>query len=494
MIARLSLRTRLIVAAVAVACFALAVADVAVYTSLQTYLVRQADVTLQVSHVAVEVEVRGQTSSAPSSNSDVQSDASEFCNTGRESAPGMFLEVLGANGRVVSGEYCPAFAPGEKSYVPTLPTPITGFSLHAGDSREAVTYFSAPATTTGGPTFRVRASRLSSGRVLVVALPIGNIASTLAQLLVVELLITGAALVGSMLLGLWLVRVGLRPLRDVVATADSISGGDLEHRVPNANDRTEVGHVATALNVMLERIEQSFAELQSSENRLRQFVADASHELRTPVAAVAAYAELVNGGYADEDVDLPRVMAGIEREAARMGRLVDDLLLLARFDDEHPIELEPVELVGLVAEAVETARLVGTSWPITFVASESVEVMGDWSALRQVVDNLLANVRAHTPPGTRAHVRVGRDGDEAFIEVADEGPGITEEQASRIFERFFRADPSRSRATGGAGLGLAIVASILRAHGARASARPGDASGAVFRVVLPALAREPDEG
>jgi two-component system OmpR family sensor kinase len=179
-------------------------------------------------------------------------------------------------------------------------------------------------------------------------------------------------------------------------------------------------------------------------------------------------------------------MEGIERETARMARLVEDLLVLARFDEHHVLDTEPVEMVGLAAEAVETARTVGPEWPLAFQADEPVEVMGDWGALRQVIDNLLANVRAHTPAGTRASVRVGRDGNEVFVDIADEGPGISEEQTAQIFERFVRPDRSRSRRTGGAGLGLAIVASIVRAHGGRtfAAGRPG--GGALFRVVLPA--------
>jgi len=181
------------------------------------------------------------------------------------------------------------------------------------------------------------------------------------------------------------------------------------------------------------------------------------------------------------------VMDGIERETARMGRLVEDLLLLARLDEQHPFDLEPVELVGLAAEAIETARTVGPAWPISFVADEPVEVMGDWRALRQVVDNLLANVRAHTPSGTTAQVSVGRSGHDALIEVADDGPGISEQQAAVVFERFFRADPSRSRETGGAGLGLAIVATIVREHGGEVAAVARQGQGALFRVVLPAI-------
>jgi two-component system OmpR family sensor kinase len=488
---QLSLRFRLILAVGAVALVALVLADVIVYASLRSYLFQQADATLQISHIPVETAADNQSGEGsfnqPSPGPPGQEPGtSDFCAFGRESAPGMFIEVRGADNKVVSGEQCPAFAPGEKPYSPKLPAVVTGFKLTSADPNEPVTYFTVSSTTAGGPPFRVRASELRNGGVLVVADPIGNISSTLSQLLLLELLVTGGALVGSIFLGLWLVRIGLRPLRDVVRTADSISGGDLMHRVPNANTSTEVGHVATALNVMLERIEAAFGDLQTSEYRLRQFVSDASHELRTPIAAVSAYAQLFRQGAAEREEDLPRVMEGIERETGRMARLVEDLLLLARFDEQHAIDLEPVELVGLAAEAVETARMVGPAWPVSFVADSPVEVMGDRSALRQVMDNLLSNVRAHTPAGTPTTVRVGRVGRDAYVEVADEGPGITEDQAVAVFERFFRADPSRSRETGGAGLGLAIVATILRAHRGRATAQPRPGGGALFRVLLPA--------
>ena len=180
-------------------------------------------------------------------------------------------------------------------------------------------------------------------------------------------------------------------------------------------------------------------------------------------------------------------MNGIERESARMACLVDDLLLLARLDEHHLRDPEPVELVGLAAEAIETARTVGPAWPINLVAGEPVEVSGDPGALRQVIDNLLSNVRAHTPEGTHATIRVGREHHDAVVEVADDGPGLTEEQAAMVFERFFRSDPSRSRDTGGAGLGLAIVASIARAHAGRATAAPRPGGGAVFKIVVPCL-------
>jgi two-component system, OmpR family, sensor kinase len=498
---RLSLRARLLLAVGTIALLALAVADVTIYASLRAYLYNQVDSELQTSNVAVAAHAHGPpgqagpngsgSPGAPGGAPGPAPGSSSFCAGGRESAPGMFIEVRDTADAAVSGDVCPAFAPGNKPYSPDLPAAIPGLTKAAAYPHGPDVYFTVGASTPGGPLFRVSACELVDGGVLILAEPISGISSTLDQLLLLELAVTGGALIGSVLLGLWLVRVGLRPLRDVVRTAEAISGGDLMHRVPGANSTTEVGHVATALNVMLDRVQAAFGDLQSSENRLRRFVSDASHELRTPIAAVSAYAQLFKQGAAEHEDDLPRVMDGIERESGRMARLVEDLLLLARLDEQHALPLEPVELVGLAAEALETARTVGPAWPISFVAGEPVEVMGDRGSLRQVIDNLLANVRAHTPAGTATTVRVGRSGREAFVEVADEGPGISEDQASALFERFFRAEVSRSRETGGAGLGLAIVATILRAHGGRATAQARPGGGALFRAVLPALDPDP---
>ena len=322
--------------------------------------------------------------------------------------------------------------------------------------------------------------------------PISAVSSTLNQLLLLELAVTGGALVVSVLVALWLVRLGLRPLRDVVRTAEAITDGDLIHRVPNANGRTEIGRLAETLNVMLERIQSGFRELQTSESRLRQFVADASHELRPPIAAVlSAFAQLFKYGATQSGDDMERVMSGIERESGRMARLVEDLLVLARFDEQRTLEPELVELVGLVTESVDTALIVGPQWPISFKVIDAVEVMGDPVALRQVVDNVLKNVRAHTPPGTPSTVRVRRSDNEAVIEVEDQGPGLTALDPQFVFERFFRADASRSRDTGGSGLGLAIVATITQSHGGRVEVEPGESGGALFRIVLPAVAVSP---
>jgi two-component system OmpR family sensor kinase len=502
-VTRLSLRSRLLLAVGVVALLALVVADVTVYASLKSYLYGQVDATLQLSQQSMAGAV-----AAPSPPGQGQPQGAGFCAVGRESAPGMFLAVLDSSGRVVDGNECPAFTPGKKSYAPELTDVLkvlraraTGTSSGSatgtssanaiGNGIGSSTYYTVASTDPGGPAFRVQATQVQGGDVLLVADPLSGLSKTLERLLLLELSVTGAALALSVLVGLWLVRLGLRPLRDVERTAEAITHGDLVHRVPNANNRTEMGRVAEALNVMLGRIESGFTAVQASESRLRRFVSDASHELRTPIAAVSAYAQLFEFGAAKSEKEMRRVMAGIENETARMARLVDDLLVLARFDEERSQEPELVELVGLALESVQTARLMGSDWPIEFTAGDVVEVMGDPVALRQVVDNLLKNVRAHTPQGTTTFVRVTQVDDEAVVEVEDDGPGLDDGDASHVFERFFRSDPSRSRDTGGAGLGLAIVATIVGAHAGHAEVETGSRGGALFRVVLPSAAPQP---
>jgi two-component system OmpR family sensor kinase len=338
------------------------------------------------------------------------------------------------------------------------------------------------------------------GEQLIVAIPLTSITATLGHLLVIEVTVTASALVVALLLGWWLVRVGLRPLRQVEQTADAIAEGDLTRRVPEGRRSAEVGRLAGAFNTMVARIEGAFgqrdeteAALRRSEERLRRFVADASHELRTPVAAVSAYAELFERGASEHPEDLPRVVAGVRSETARMSLLVEDLLTLARMDEGPSMDRVPIALPSVAADAVAAANAVGPSWPVYLAAGEPVEIIGDRHRLRQVLDNLLANVRAHTPPGTTAVVRVTGAGTDALVEVADTGPGLPPGQAEKVFERFYRLDPSRSRAHGGAGLGLSIVAAIVAAHGGQVSASGGEGSGATFRIVLPRVppGREP---
>jgi two-component system OmpR family sensor kinase len=369
-----------------------------------------------------------------------------------------------------------------KTAIPKLPKRITG--LKQSGEGEPVRYFTVPSVNAGGPHFRVRVST-RDGIQRIVALPFNGVSGTLNRLFNIELAVTGGALVAAVLLGWWLVHVGLRPLRRIEDTAEAIAEGDLDRRVPGDAARTEVGRLARVLNTMLTRIQEAFAQRDATEARLRRFVADASHELRTPVAAVAAYAELFERGARERPADLARVMAGIRTETGRMGHLVDDLLLLARLDQGRPLEQRTVELVGLAAQAVDAARAMGPSWPVRVEARQPVEIQGDDGRLRQVIDNLLANVRAHTPSGTSVVVRVGVDGDDAVISVIDDGPGLAPADAARVFERFYRVDASRSRQSGGAGLGLAIVQAIVTAHGGRVTLTTEPGQGATFTVGLP---------
>ena len=354
-------------------------------------------------------------------------------------------------------------------------------------------FATSPEVSESQPAYRLLGVHLSTGEGLVVGLPLTANAESLGQLLLIELAVSAAALIGAILIGLWLVRIGVKPLVEIEETAAAIMEGDLEARVPDRfSPRTELGQLTFVLNSMIERLSQDIEErmanesaLMASEQRMRRFLADASHELRTPVAAVSAYAELFGAGADRRPEDLVRVLRGIANETDRMRCLVEDLMLLANLDEGRPLERRPVELVALAADAVHAAETIG-DWPVSLVASEPVEVTGDEARLRQVVDNLLSNVRSHTPPGTPAEVTVSRRGEEAVIEVADRGPGLSAAARELVFERFFRDDTSRARSSGGAGLGLAIVRAIVEAHGGRVEAGETPGGGARFTIVLPA--------
>ena len=503
----MSLRLRLLLAVGAIAIVALVVADFATYSALRTSLYNQVDQEL-AAHPQIRFSVDTATGAVQ-----CPTPHSSFGGTPVESGPGpglgsgdgggfanifgiSYASVVNQNGSVVDDLECPAYV-GKNSYRPQLPSPITGFTTQADGSQ--VAYFTTSSIASGGPSFRVRAVKGQNGEVAVQAQPLVDQTSTLHTLLLTELAVTAGALVLALAGGWWLVRLGLRPLEDVERTADSIAAGNLDQRVPGADQPTEVGRLARALNVMLERIQAAFtarvaseSRLRENEQHLRQFVADASHELRTPIAAVSAYAELFERGGSQHSDDLPRIVSGIRTETARMDRLVNDLLTLARLDEGVPMEMGPVELVSLASDAVRTAAAVGPEWPVQFWAARPIEVTGDKDRLRQVLDNLLANVRAHTPAGTTATVRVDQIGDQAQIEVRDTGPGMPDEDARQVFERFYRADPARSRTRGGSGLGLSIVAAIVAAHGGTVSAASTPGEGLVVTVLIPVGAAQKD--
>ena len=496
----MSLRTRLLIALGFVAIVALVAADFATYSSLRSFLLDRVDETLAASHEPAQQVVDPDSGPAPGlGGGGPGGSGGPVPNSNGNALGGLeattAVVVRTAAGQTATYAYCPqryACSSGG-AYLPRLPAQIKGFGRHGGIA-EPSTFFDASSAESGGPQFRVVAIQLQNGDQLIMAAPLTDTNQTLHRLLLIELSVTGGAILLAIAAGWWLVRIGLRPLRDIERTAGAIAEGRLDQRVPGENASTEVGRLATALNVMLGRIQDAFTArdrtegaLRQSETRLRQFVADASHELRTPVAAVSAYAELFERGADSRPEDLARVMQGIRGETTRMGHLVEDLMLLARLDEDRPIERAPVDLVALAGEAIEAARAVGPEWPIELHAKQPVEVSGDRSRLRQVFDNLLANVRAHTPAGTHTSVNIGQDDATAVCTIADDGPGISADTADRLFERFYRVDPSRSRASGGAGLGLSIVAAIVDAHGGNVTAAPApDGRGAVFTFRIPA--------
>jgi two-component system, OmpR family, sensor kinase len=476
MLRPVSLRARLVLGVIVLAALGLAAADVATYTSLRSFLVNRTDNTLQSAHPIVERNVfgsRGRGGPGPGSD------------PAGAGAPGVdYVQVRSLSGRVL--EEGPVFEFGEEKPPPPPQLPATVTLPKFSDSEgERVTYFTVPAQS-GSERYRVRASieRQETNRILLIASSLSGVDGTMHRLVLIELLVTAAVLGALAALGLWVVHLGLRPLRAIEGTAASYAAGDLSQRVEHADPRTEVGRLGLALNAMLGQIEAAFKAREASEQKLRRFVADASHELRTPLAAVRAYAELFTRGARQRPEDLARSMAGISRESERMSMLVEDLLLLARLDEGRPLEHQPVRLDEVVAEAVETAQTLDPRRPIS-LASEQLVVLGDHDRLRQIVDNLLSNTRAHTPLDTPVLVTVGREDGNAVIEVADEGPGMSDEAVERVFERFYRVDQSRARGSGGVGLGLSIVAAVAEAHGGSVAARSEPGRGTTFRIVLP---------
>ncbi|HVM09254.1 MAG TPA: HAMP domain-containing sensor histidine kinase [Acidimicrobiales bacterium] len=324
----------------------------------------------------------------------------------------------------------------------------------------------------------------NGAQVYVVGVTLDQLTDTLRTIRFVQFSGTATVLVALSLLSWWMVRLGVTPIESMARTANEIAAGDLSRRVEHVDERTEVGRLGSAFNTMLERISEAFRAREASEARVRRFAADASHELRTPLTSIRGYAELWRAGGLRDEAELAEAMRRMESEATRMGALVEDLLLLARLDQHRPLERTVVGLDRLAHDAVRDARAVEPTRPID-IDAEPVTVDGDEAQLRQVIGNLLANARTHTPPDAAVHVRVFSTDGAAVVEVADEGPGMAPDVAEKVFERFFRADESRARAAGGTGLGLSIVEAVARAHGGRATVRTAPGEGATFVVELP---------
>jgi two-component system OmpR family sensor kinase len=385
--------------------------------------------------------------------------------------------VYTADGAIVTGDYAGyADDPQAPPDCPDIPSPELDAIL--GD---VVTLPS----TDGTLSYRTLIQESSDGSFVAVGVPLTDVDDAVSDLLRVVLTASAAALLVAIGICWWVIRTGLRPVDHMVATAAAIADGDLGARMARPDPATELGRLGTALNEMMGKIQVADDARTAGEHRLRRFVADAAHELRTPLTSLRGYAELYRQGALPDDAAVANAMGRIESEGARMARLVDDLLLLARLDQDRGLERSPVDLGDLVGDAVEDFRVVAPDRPATLTAEPRTEVAGDRLRLRQVVDNLLANVRTHTPAGTPLRVTVTRDGGEAVLRVADSGPGIAEEDQERIFERFWRADPARTRSRGGTGLGLAIVASLVDAHGGSIGIESEVGEGATFVVRLP---------
>jgi two-component system OmpR family sensor kinase len=470
-----SLRVKLLIGVIVLVFAGLAVSDVVTYTSLRSFLLRRVDQQL----------VSGADAAADAALSASQGRIGPFPGQdhGATALPsGTFGEVLDSQGNVLGKTiitYTSETTPPDPALPSTLP--------RTGTSEPDI--FTTGAVDGSSLRYRVLVGQgvlRPSGEqaTVIIGIPLTEVGATLHRLGLIAGLVTGLVVLGLGFLSWWLVRRELRPLEEIGVTAGAIAAGDLTQRVAREDSKTEIGRLGTALNAMLAQIEQAFAERKASEDRLRRFLADASHELRTPLTSIRGYAELFRRGAAEREEDLEKSMRRIEDEAARMGVMVEDLLLLARMDQGRPLEMEAVDLAALAADAVADARAMDGGREIALETLPAV-VVGDEARLRQVAANLVANAVVHTPPGTPVTVRTMVEGDDAVFEVADRGPGLSPEDAGRAFEPFFRLDPSRDRTTGGAGLGLSIVDAIAKAHGGRVDLETSPGAGATFRVIIP---------
>ena len=460
----MTLRGRLTLALVALLALGLIVADVATYTALRSSLYRRVDEQLVAARVPAAIVLNEELAGGP-----------------RPPNPGGDVLLPGGtyvafvDGAGVLHDKVVRYGGPEPSK-PSLP-PDPGTEP-----------FTTGSVSGNGPSYRVQATPVSSG-LLLVGIPLTEVSRTLARLLVVALAVTLVVVVAMALISWVTVRRGLRPLEEIEDTAGAIAAGDLSRRVDDTDPRTEVGRLGVSLNTMLGRIEAAMDERRASEEALRRFLADASHELRTPLTSIRGYAELFRRGAQEDPEDTAVAMRRIEQESERMGLLVDDLLFLARSGRGRPIAHDSVDLAAVAADAVRDARTIDPTRSISLRGPEHLVVSGDDRRLRQVLANLLSNALGHTPPGSEVMVTVGEEGNGmAAVQVSDRGSGLSAEHAAHVFDPFYRVDPSRGRAADegeGTGLGLAIVAAIAEAHGGGVEVTSTPGEGASFVVRIP---------
>ncbi|MFI6299654.1 sensor histidine kinase [Nonomuraea sp. NPDC050790] len=467
---RWTLRTRLVVSILALTTLALVLANVVGIALLQSMLVRRVDEQLTAASTGIGARIQQPMPALP---------------PGGYTAVDVSLERL-LTKRVAQVSRIMIYT-SSGTLKATLPP--TG---EPGPVIDRLSY-DGPYTVPGteGPGWRVVATAVPTGDTVVIGTSLADVEQTRTSLIAIAVAVSAAVLV---LLGMAadvLVRLGLRPLTRMENTASHIAGGDFARRVPDPDPHTEPGRLGQAMNVMLDRVTHEIAARTASEARMRRFLADASHELRTPLTSVRGFAELHRRGGGDADETMRR----IEDEATRMGGLVNDLLTLAQLDEERALERGRVDLLEVAADTIRDARARVPDRQVRLTGLGDtlapVSLAGDEARLRQVAANLVGNALAHTPSDASVTVRVGRTGDMAVLEVADTGPGIEERHVPYLFDRLYRVGQGRSRADGGAGLGLAIVAAIVHAHGGRVTLDTGPGKGARFRVFLPASEAAP---
>ncbi|MEY3128018.1 MAG: hypothetical protein RIS06_574 [Actinomycetota bacterium] len=467
-----SLRNRLILASVVLASFAIIASDFAANAALRTYLISQVDDQLiNISNTSLN---RLDRAGIAPLEADDKNSPFKILEPLRGVPTATSITLLDIDGNLigqVGGEL------GGKNFA------VTGLKI-----AEVSQYKNRPFTIEGRdgePDIRALAQMLPTGMgSVIVADSLEKVDKTLSQLRFLFLILGLIALIAIAMAARWIIALGLKPLEAVEDTAEAIAAGDLSARLPAAKPDTEVGRLTTSLNTMLARIEESFTARLESENKLRRFVADASHELRTPLTAIRGFAELHRQGAVVGEEKTKELINRIEKESVRMSSLVEDLLLLARLDQSRELAKEPVDLNTLITEAVASARAAGPNHPIEIkLEASEIFVLGDSQRIHQVIANLLANARAHTPNGTQISITAMQGVSETTIAVSDKGPGLSQADQNRIFERFYRADPSRVRNSGeGSGLGLSIVDAVMKAHGGYVTVKSEVGQGATFTL------------
>ncbi|MFZ6004350.1 MAG: sensor histidine kinase [Actinomycetota bacterium] len=462
----MSLRARLLLG-MAVLAAVLALSAVAITRTTRDHLVEQVDTQLREASPQLRSLIGQQGPDGPGAPTD-------------EPTPRLSNLYVGVITRL--GELTTLHAPDLQGDAAPLPV-VTAADVERLLAREAITVPSDESDSR----YRLLLRDGPRGTTGVLGLSLDDVDSAVNRLIAVQGIALALVVAVLALVTWWVMRLGVRPVQQMTATAGAIAAGDLSQRVPEGTSGTEAAALGSALNAMLERIEDAFEQRAASDARLRQFVADASHELRTPVTTIRGYAELYRSGALTDSAELDEAMRRTEQEAVRMGGLVDALLRLARLDQGRPVARGPVDLALLGSDAVRDARATAPNRAVTLDAPEPVVLQGDEDGLRQVVANLVGNALVHAPDASVV-VSVRCVGDSAVLEVADDGPGMSEADASHAFERFHRADASRSRHQGGAGLGLAIVEATVRAHGGRVSLVSTPGAGTTVRVELPIAA------